>query len=163
MPTQIGGIPLHPLVVHAVVVLLPLSALGVLALAVVPRWRKNYATLVLVVTALATFLVPVASSTGEDLQAAVPESALVDQHAKLGDTMIWFALPLLLCAVGLWWVARKERADQAVGRGLVTTVAVLSVVVALAATVQIVRIGHSGANSVWHGTPVSSGGDSDAG
>ena len=37
------GLPLHPLVVHAVVVLLPLVALGVMALAVVPRWRARLA------------------------------------------------------------------------------------------------------------------------
>jgi len=158
MPAEIGGIPLHPLVVHAVVVLLPLAAVGVLVLAVVPRWRRNYATLVLAVTALATALVPVATSTGEGLEESVGDSSLVSTHAELGDTMLWFALPLLLCAVALWWVARKERADQRVGRGLVMTVAVLSVVVAMASTVQIVRIGHSGAKSVWEGTPVSSAG-----
>lgn len=158
MPSDIGGIPLHPLVVHAVVVLLPLAAVGVLLIAVVPAWRKNYATLVLVITAIATAAVPVATSTGEDLQETVSENPLVHKHAQLGDTALWFALPLLACAVALWWVARKERADQAVSRGFVTVVAVVSVVVALATTVQVVRIGHSGAKSVWQGTPVSSAG-----
>lgn len=155
MPSDIGGIPLHPLVVHAVVVLVPLAAVGVLALAVVPGWRKNYATLVLVVTALATLLVPVATSTGEDLKDAVGDGPLVEQHAELGGTLLWFALPLLACAAALWWLGRKERADQPVAKGLAVTVAVLSLVVALAATAQTVRIGHSGATSVWEGVSVS--------
>ena len=36
---EINGLPLHPLVVHAVVVLSPLAALGGLLYAAVPRWR----------------------------------------------------------------------------------------------------------------------------
>ena len=36
---EITGLPLHPLVVHAAVTLIPLSAVGAVALAVVPRWR----------------------------------------------------------------------------------------------------------------------------
>ncbi|MDH5279339.1 MAG: hypothetical protein OEW53_09900, partial [Actinomycetota bacterium] len=60
MPDTIGDVPVHPLVVHAVVVLLPLAALGVLVLVVVPRWRPTFAPLVLGVTVVATALVPVA-------------------------------------------------------------------------------------------------------
>ena len=36
---QIAGLPLHPLVVHAAVVLIPLTALLTIGLAVLPRWR----------------------------------------------------------------------------------------------------------------------------
>ena len=41
------GLPLHPLVVHAVVVLLPLSALGLIACIVFGRLRRGYAGLAL--------------------------------------------------------------------------------------------------------------------
>ena len=54
MPETIGGIPLHPLVVHAVVVLIPLAALGVIAIALVPKWRSRFGILVVAVTAFAT-------------------------------------------------------------------------------------------------------------
>lgn len=40
-----SDLPFHPLVVHAVVVLLPMSALGLLLLLVVRRWRRAYAWL----------------------------------------------------------------------------------------------------------------------
>ncbi|MCW2828706.1 MAG: hypothetical protein JWQ67_2322, partial [Marmoricola sp.] len=40
-----NGIPLHPLVVHAVVVLLPLAILGTIAIAVRPGWRGKYGPL----------------------------------------------------------------------------------------------------------------------
>jgi len=38
----INGLPLHPLLVHAVVVLLPLAAVGSIIIAVVPKWRRRY-------------------------------------------------------------------------------------------------------------------------
>ena len=46
IPDSIAGLPLHPLIVHAAVVLLPLSALGVLLVVVFPRLRAGYALLV---------------------------------------------------------------------------------------------------------------------
>jgi hypothetical protein len=36
---EIGGLPVHVLVVHAAVVLTPLAALTAIVFAVVPRWR----------------------------------------------------------------------------------------------------------------------------
>ena len=59
---------MHPLVVHAVVVLLPLAALGVVALAVRPAWRGRFGVLVVVIAALATAAVPLATDSGESLE-----------------------------------------------------------------------------------------------
>jgi hypothetical protein len=41
-----NGLPLHPLVVHAVVVLLPLSVVGAIVVALRPAWRQTYGWLV---------------------------------------------------------------------------------------------------------------------
>ena len=161
MPSSISGIPLHPLVVHAVVVLLPLAALGVAAVALVPAWRRSYATLVLVVTAVATLTVPLATTSGEDLEERVPETGLVERHAELGDTVLWFAVPLLLVAVALWWVARQERMGRPVARWAAVAVSVVGVIAALAVTVQVVLVGHSGAKAAWSDSGSSSGEDSD--
>lgn len=49
----VGGLPLHVLVVHAAVVLLPLAALGVIALVAVPRLRSRYSVLTLVAVVVA--------------------------------------------------------------------------------------------------------------
>ncbi|GAA4243047.1 DUF2231 domain-containing protein [Dactylosporangium darangshiense] len=38
MLDKINGLPVHPLVVHAAVALLPLAAIGVIAIAVRPAW-----------------------------------------------------------------------------------------------------------------------------
>ena len=56
---ELNGVPLHPLVVHAVVVLGPLAALTGLAYAFVPQWRwlLRWPLFVLaVVTAVAALL-----------------------------------------------------------------------------------------------------------
>ena len=151
MPETIGGIPLHPLVVHAVVVLIPLAALGVIAIAVVPKWRTRFGVLVVGVTAFATVMVPVATSTGEQLQGVKGENDLIEEHAELGDAALYSAVPLLILAVALWWLGRRAAQDAPAPRWLNLLVPVLAVVVAVVAIVQMVLIGHSGAKAVWSG------------
>ena len=137
----INGVPVHPLVVHAVVVLLPLAVLGTVAIAVRPGWRLRYGPLVVACAAAATALLPVATSSGEALERRVGDPG---QHAHLGDQLIWFAVPLLLLALGL--VVLEHRGTPRAGR---TLVACLAVVAALAAGVQVYRVGDSGARAAW--------------
>ncbi|MFR9775876.1 DUF2231 domain-containing protein [Micromonospora sp. MS34] len=172
MPDNINGLPLHPLVVHAVVVLLPLAALGVVALAVRPSWRGRFGLPVVVIAALATAAVPLATESGESLEHRVGDPG---RHAELGDQLIWFALPLLLAAVVLVWLHRRAAASgtegaseprRTSGQGAVgMVVAVLAVVVAAANLVQVYRVGDSGAKAVWGDTPAATarhgGGDGD--
>ncbi|MFB9236627.1 DUF2231 domain-containing protein [Plantactinospora siamensis] len=106
MPETVNGLPLHPLVVHAVVVLLPLGALGVIALAVRPAWRHRYGVLVAAITLVATVLIPVATDSGETLEAHVGDPG---RHAELGDQLLYFALPLLLAALALAWLGWRGR------------------------------------------------------
>ena len=151
MPESIGGIPLHPLVVHAVVVLIPLAALGVIAIALVPKWRSQFGILVVGVTAFATAMVPIATSTGEQLQESRGESSLIEEHAELGDAALYSAIPLLILAVALWWLGRRAHQDAPVPRWLSWLVPASAVGVAVVAIVQMVLIGHSGAKAVWSG------------
>jgi len=159
LPDTINGLPLHPLIVHAVVVLLPLAALGVIAVAIRPAWRDKYAGVVAIVALVATLSIPLATESGESLERQVGDPGV---HAELGDTLIWFALPLLLIAAGLYWSSRRARSPQNAGAtppvggtaGAVT-LAALGIVVALANIVQVYRIGDSGAKAVWHDTPAA--------
>ncbi|GCD88548.1 DUF2231 domain-containing protein [Nocardioides sp. LS1] len=151
----INGLPLHPLVVHAVVVLVPLAALGTIALALRPAWRHHYGWLVVGAAALGTVLDPIATSSGEALEKHVGDPG---QHAALGDQLIWFLVPLLVLALALVLLDRRRPHATTALRA----VAVLGVVAALATTVQVYRIGDSGARAAW-GDQVSasttSGGD----
>ena len=137
----IDGLPVHPLVVHAVVVLLPLSVLGTIVVALVPRWRRPYGPLVVAVAAVGTVLVPVATSSGEALEKRVGDPG---EHAELGEQLIWFSVALLVALVALLVLDRRGAR-----RALVTAVAVVAVLVALATTVQVYRVGESGARAVW--------------
>ena len=151
----INGLPVHPLVVHVVVVLLPLACVGSVAIAVRPTWRRRYGVLVVACAAAATVLLPVATSSGEELQNRVGGAG---EHAEMGETLIWFAIPLLVLSAGVVWLDRRHRAaaaDAATSSsapdrtGLLRTLAALAVVAALAASVQTYRVGDSGARAAW--------------
>lgn len=103
--TTIGGLPAHVLLVHAVVVLVPLTALLVLLVAWWPTARRR---LWLVTTAFAVVTVvavPLTTQAGEWLERHVPTSALVRAHTELGDDMLPWALALAVVALA---VAARE-------------------------------------------------------
>lgn len=149
----INGIPVHPLVVHAIVVLLPLATLGTIAIAVRPRWRRPYGPLVVASALVATVLCPVATSSGEALEERVGEPG--GDHAELGESLVWFALALLLASAVLVYLQRQhDRRVEADGAAATSTtaltvVAVIAVVIGLAAGFQVYRVGDSGAKSAW--------------
>lgn len=155
--STVNGLPLHPLIVHAAVVLLPLSAIGLIIIAFVPKWRRTYGWLVLLglfISVGASFL---AKETGEQLAEQVGEP---ERHAELGDVMPIIAF--LLFAVAAVWLGVAWRTDKAAaaaaaanpgepaGQSVVTTVlAVVSVIAAIVAIVWMVLVGDSGAKAVW--------------
>lgn len=145
MPTEINGLPIHPLAVHAIVVLLPLAALGTLAIALRASWRRAYGPLVVLTALTATVLIPIATSSGETLAKLVGKP---EAHAELGETLLWFAIPVLVLSAALVWLDRKPLARDS-GPKILTAVSALAVVAAVACTVQVARVGDSGANATW--------------
>jgi hypothetical protein len=142
------GLPVHALVVHAVVVLVPLSAAGVAAISLVPRWRERYGVLVLLVSTAALVLVPVAKQSGQQLQARVDASGVVarqiSEHKKAGDLVLWPTLAMWVLACVLVLMTRRRRDG-----GAVKLVAGLAVVAALLAGAAVIRAGHLGTTAVW--------------
>lgn len=171
MPSTILGLPAHPLIVHAVVVLVPLAALLLGASAVSPRFR-HWARYASPATALVgLIMVPLATSSGENLEHNVQETALLREHTELGDTLLPFMIGVTVLAFALAWFELRGRRDGASSTGtaarlgspaVLRVVAVLGVVAALGTLVQVGRIGHSGAKSVWSQTSTSAG-ESDEG
>jgi hypothetical protein len=159
----INGLPVHPLVVHAVVVLVPLAALGTIAIALRPAWRRTYGPPVAALAILGAVLCPVATSSGEALARRVGNP---DRHAELGGQLVWFVVPLAVLALALVLRERRRPATGATagapGAGpgaasaVVTVVAALAVLAALATGFQAYRVGDSGANAVWGGLVPSS-------
>lgn len=142
------GLPVHALVVHAVVVLVPLSALGVAAISVVPRWRVTFGPLVLAVTTAGLVMVPVATNSGEALEDRIDAGGIVkeqiEDHVMWGDRVLWPTLVLWVLTVALVLLARR----RAPGR-VVTLVAALAVAAAVASAGAVGLAGHLGSTAVW--------------
>lgn len=146
----VNGLPTHPLVVHAAVVLVPLTALGVIVMAFWPRFSQRHGWLVVVLSVVAAGSSFVAKESGEALEERMGEPRF--DHAELGDLMPAFAAALLGAGLVLWLIDRRAPTSGAPARrGLRVVVAVVAVVVAAANVVWIVRVGDSGAKSVWTG------------
>ena len=159
MPSTVLGLPLHPLVVHAAVVLVPLAALLLTAAAVSVRVRRWAGWVTPALATIALVLVPLATSTGEDLEGSVGSSALVEAHAEMGEQLLPWAIAVAVLSFALVWWDRRDRSLPRGGspRGVAAALAVVSVVAALGAGVQVARIGHSGAKAVWNKQAATSG------
>jgi hypothetical protein len=148
----ISGIPLHPLVVHAAVVLAPVAAIAAIAYAVLPRgraWLRHAAALVAVLAAAA---VQLAAMTGDDLARTVVGNPLVADHEEWAGRLQAATWVLAGVAVIAWWAlpvraVRGAQGGALLGRALV----VLLPLTALAVLVLVVLTGHSGAEAVWKG------------
>ncbi len=145
MLDTVFGLPVHALVVHATVVVVPTAAVAVVLAALWPRFRRWAGWLPLVLSAVAVALVPLSTSSGEELEKRVGRSSLVEQHAHLADGLLPWVIGLLVVAVLLAFTTRRTRTP----RGLALAGAVLAVVAGAGTAVQVVRIGHSGAQAAW--------------
>ncbi|MGH4032054.1 DUF2231 domain-containing protein [Actinomycetota bacterium Odt1-20B] len=157
----INGIPAHVLLVHAVVVLVPLTALALVLCAVWPSVMRRFGVALPLVALVTLASVPLTTNAGEWLEDHVESNALVRRHAELGDGLLPWVIALFVMAAAVWWSYRratKHRPESAssgatgaaVPTPLRLTAAALSLVVAVGAGVQIYRIGDSGAQAAWH-------------
>ncbi len=145
-----NGLPAHVLLVHFVVVLAPLTAMLAIACAILPAVRQRLVWLVLVLALVTTTLTPLTVEAGEWLQARIGSSPALAIHAERGETMLYFALALLLAAILLVFI--HLRPVSTVTRTVIAAV----VIAACAATiVAVIRIGDSGAQAVWGGVAVA--------
>jgi hypothetical protein len=145
MPETVFGLPVHPLVVHATVVTIPLAALLLIATVLLPRLRAWAGPLPLLLALGALVLAPLSTTSGENLERAIGTSKAIDEHAALGEMVVWWCLGLVVVAAVSWLLGRLGTPATA----LTVAVAVAGVVVGVGATVQVALTGHSGAQAVW--------------
>lgn len=113
--TTVNGLPAHILLVHAIVVLLPLSALVLVLTACLAPVRRRLAGANAILSVLVVILVPITTDAGEWLERRVARTPLVRAHTELGDTAIWAAIPVAVLAVALWWRQREAGAGGDAG------------------------------------------------
>lgn len=146
----VAGVPAHPLLVHAVVVLIPLAAVGAVAVAARPAWERAYGPLVAALAlagAVSATLARFAGQQLEDLIEITPGfQPVIDQHESFGLFTMWASWPFALLAVAatvLVWRGRESRGSP------VRVVGALAAVAGIVAVVATVLAGHSGSAAVW--------------
>jgi hypothetical protein len=153
---EINGLPLHPLVVHAVVVLGPLAGLTGLAFAFVPRWRWLLRWPLVGLALVTAVAAVVAAAAGEALVEARPGlGQLVEDHEAWGELLRNAALAYVAAvALGAWSLGGPSA--LASGRGARETTPVVGVLAtvliavgAVALLVLVFLAGDSGARAVW--------------
>jgi hypothetical protein len=137
------GLPTHVLLLHATVVLVPLTCVVTVAVAFWPRVRTIAAWPVVALNVVMVAMVWLTAQAGQRLQARLGGGGeLVADHASIGTKMVWFALALLVASVLVALLHGRGRPYR-LGTG------VLAAVVGVAALAWCVRVGESGAVAVW--------------
>jgi len=142
---SIAGLPVHALVVHAVVVLVPLAAVGAILMVAARGFSRRYASLVVVIAGVAFASAVVAKESGEQL---TKQLGTPTEHAALGQVMPVVALVLFGLATVFWLVDRGIPMNRYRPLWL-TLLGVAVIVVALWSIWWTFRVGHSGAEAVW--------------
>ena len=126
---RVLGLPAHPLMVHAAVVLVPLLALVGIAYAVAPFTRPHIRWPLILLAFAAPGAVLAAKLSGDafskhELLSAPQMQAKIEQHEEFGDVLVWLVAGLglasLMLAVsvgGRLAVARRGRGDALVPEG----------------------------------------------
>ena len=133
------GLPLHPLIVHGVVVLLPLMALVTVVVALRQPWRVPLAWPVVVLNALVLGTTVVAKESGEALERRLGVN--VADHESWGSRLPYVATALLVVSVLVAIWRRNNRFGP--------IAVILTIIVAGVTVFWTVRTGHTGAMAVW--------------
>jgi hypothetical protein len=141
----IFGLPVHILVVHAVVVLVPLCSLGVVICALSKTWYDRLALPVVVLLTVSVGAAFVARQSGLKLEHRLPTNSQILHHASLGLVAPWVVLAFWIVVVA-WYSVERSRGRQDT---LTKVLMVLAVVAAVGATADIVLVGDAGSRAVW--------------
>lgn len=164
MDYTFAGLPLHVLLVHALLVLTPLVTL---ALVLIAAWSAARRILWIPVVAAAALLLPLGLVTieaGKWLEQRVPQAPLIQAHTAQGEDIVpWLnGIVALAVVIAVWAVVElmaRRRTGPAVARpgravrlvvGVVLTLAALAI--AAGTTWTLVRIGEAGSRAVWEGS-----------
>ena len=142
---MLAGLPLHPLLVHSAVVLVPLVAIGALVMSYLPSFSRRHGKLILILAVIAQVSVFLAKMSGEAFAEILDKN--VEKHAELGEIAPLVTIPMVALIYLRW---RMDRAGSTTGSVVIRRlISVALVIASLANLVVIFLVGHSGASSVW--------------
>jgi len=158
---EFNGLPLHPLIIHVVVVFAPLAGLGGILYAAVPRWRWWLRWPLVASALIAAVAGIIAVRSGEDLETERHLQSLpsLATHSARGRFLRWVLLAFLVpTALSAWLLGGPTPIASGKGgqqtRGGVVVAAGLAAVLLLGGVVVLYCVfltGDSGARSVWGG------------
>lgn len=156
---EVFGLPLHPLVVHAAVVFVPLTMIGAVVISFWRAGRARYGSLVLILSLVTAAVVLTAKLSGDALRRSLPAvPPIVSSHDSYGSALVWpvgavvIGIALLLAAD--WMSGRSATAPdprEVTKRAGWFRIAGIAIIIVSAATglTLVLLAGHSGATAVW--------------
>ena len=157
------GIPVHPLLVHAAVVLVPLLAVLAIAYAAAPFVRPHIRWVLGLLAVATPFAALLAKLSGDAFFARLqsrhritpPYFPKIEGHRHFGTMTLYSVIVLALVTLAMvYLVAPRVEAARAAGsmRFAPLVLRALAVVAALVSLYYVVRTGDSGAKTVWTGS-----------
>lgn len=159
----IGGLPVHILVLHAFVVIAPVTALVALAYVFRPKWRPVLRWPVGVLAVLTGIAGLVTKESGEKLAyrlvpdletvqaqgSADPQVQAVLNHAQSGDLAGAVGLILMVAVlIAVVWAVR-DRTERLFGSLVPSMLLTLVAISSVALLGSVFFAGHSGASAAW--------------
>jgi uncharacterized membrane protein len=145
------GLPIHALVNHAAVILVPLAALVGIAF-LRPAWRMPLRWPLVIAAALSTATVFVTRQSGEALKESLGDQLkdnaageIVEHHQELADRLWLWMLVFLAVTIVVALVLPRLTSPMAGGAAAITVAALAIVVIVLVA-----YTGHQGSKAVWN-------------
>jgi hypothetical protein len=153
-----NGLPIHVLLVHFVVIVVPLTSLCLVLSMFWPAARKRLGIVTPLLALAALISVPLTTQAGEALEEQVDETALTEIHTEMGEDLLPWAIAMFVVAVLVWgwfryFTGEGRYAQRLTSRPVRLTItivlAVAVVVVVIGAVYTVIVIGDSGAKAVW--------------
>lgn len=137
------GLPVHPLIIHVVVVFLPLFSLALIALFIFKPLREKYGLIVQIGLGIAFVSSFIAEQSGEALSLRVGTPI---KHADLGEKLVPLAFALFVSSLIWFYLQRNSTKFKDL---FINIFGIISVVLAIASIVMTYLVGHSGAEASW--------------
>jgi uncharacterized membrane protein len=138
----ISGLPVHALVVHFAVVILPIAATALIAMIYMPKIKSKYSFITTIGVVLGSAAALIAKQSGEALAERIGNPA---EHADYGSLLTYAAFVLLVLTL-VWYRSSKGRRSRTV-----TPLGHVTVLAAIAVLALTFLTGHTGAQAVWQG------------
>ena len=154
----IFGLPMHVLVIHGVVVLVPLSGLCAIAYVARPSWRHALRWPTAIGALVSGVSAWVAAESGQRLlvrvstaRASTTDLDLLQNHMDWGDRAKLFCLLFMVLTLAAVWLVLPPEQETPRNRPTEVLLSVLVTLGAIAAITTVVLAGHAGSKVVWNG------------